>query len=290
MMQRDERLDEDLEEIERLLLPGAHRVAQGHPSKSLPDAALNATSLSLASASRSFPKMSGSVQTQFLPQKPHASRHHGAHPTHSNETLLRRPHREHLTRTETDARIFGDNRQAQRFQHRAAAMQFDMWGLHPVPLDEEGHDYVIRIPYFEPVLYLGWMVPLNWFTYKIMRQIPVVLEEDLVQEILFSLTSSCFIVSLFLKPLPAVHLIEFFRQHSLTTMFYNHHLAAFEGLIVSRVTDVVLAYQKVSAEVRLGTFFGTFFLTFVGRHLFRIRRTQSLTLHMGEFFMMIMVY
>ena len=73
-------------------------------------------------------------------------------------------------------------------------------------------------------------------------------------------------------------------------MFYNHHLAAFEGLILSRVTDIVLAYNKVSAEIRLGSFLSTFFLTFLGRHLNRIRQTQSLTMHMGEFFMMIMVY
>jgi len=283
-------LDEDIEEIERLHLPGVHHAVQSHPSKSLPDAAWNVRSPSPASSSRSFPKMSGSAQTQFLPQRPHASRHHPAHAGLSNDTTLHRPHRERLTRTQTDARIFGDNRQAQRYQHRAAAMQFDMWDFHAAPHNEEGHEYVIRIPYFEPFLYLGWMAPLNCFAYKILRQIPVVVEEDMVEEILFSLSSSCFIVSLFLKPLPAVHLVEFFRRHSVTTMFYNHHLAAFEGLILSRVTDVVLAYNRVSAEIRLGTFLSTFFLTFLGRHLNRIRRTQSLTMHMGEFFMMIMVY
>ena len=52
---------------------------------------------------------------------------------------LHGPHRERLTRTQTDARIFGDNRQAQRYQHRAAAMQFDMWDFHPAPHNQEGY-------------------------------------------------------------------------------------------------------------------------------------------------------
>ena len=73
-------------------------------------------------------------------------------------------------------------------------------------------------------------------------------------------------------------------------MFYNHHLAAYEGLIVSRVLDVAWARAQVPAELRLASLVGSFFLTFICRHFNRIQRTQSLSMHMGEYFMMIMVY
>ena len=67
---------------------------------------------------------------------------------------------------------------------------------------------MIRLPYIEPFLYAGWMVPLNWATLKLLRQIPVIIQENIVEEALFSLSSSCLILSLFMKPLPAVNLIE----------------------------------------------------------------------------------
>ena len=83
---------------------------------------------------------------------------------------------------------------------------------------------------------------------------------------------------------------KFFRSNTFTTYFYNHHVSAIEGLVISKVVDVVLDYQNVSPEVRLASLLGTFFLGFIFRHTVRRMRTTSRTLSLGENFLMIMIY
>lgn len=285
---------EDIFLIERLHLqgprPGPNRVMAG----SNPDAVLHGSSSGPAVASgnpviasRSLPKMSGSMQTQFVHRQVPGP-HRRPHRTISADEVAHRVHRERLSTTDANTRIFGDNREARRIR------RIHEVGIQPLefPEDDGGIQLAIFLPYMEPVLYFSWLFPLNLNAYRMLEQIPFFFEEDdLIIQTLLSVTSSSFILSLVLDPLPAINYLEFFRHHSLTTQFYNHHLAAYEGLIVSHLVDSILSYKSVSAKVRLTSLLGTFFLTFISRHVQRRSRgVQSLTFEIGEYLLMIMVY
>ena len=85
-------------------------------------------------------------------------------------------------------------------------------GIQPFGEFQEGDDglqLAIFLPYMEPFLYISWLFPLNLNAYRMLEQIPFFFEEDnLIVQTLFSVTSSSFILSLILDPLPAIHYLE----------------------------------------------------------------------------------
>ena len=83
---------------------------------------------------------------------------------------------------------------------------------------------------------------------------------------------------------------QFNRTYTLTSFFYNHHVAAFEGLIVSQIVNLALSYLEVAAESRLASLLTSFFLTFVVRHIQRQSGVTSRTYSLGEYFLMIVIY
>lgn len=275
--------------INRMQLHGPANDASRALSSSLPDTSLATSERGPVVNSHSLPRMSGSMQTLALRHQ--VSRHQKIQ--HAGAINAQRtphpPHRERLVTTVVNTHIFGDNRQAVRARNRNLALQGPDFGVFMLP-EDDGFHYEIRIPFAEPFLYAVWVTPLNLVTCKILRQIPLFVDENLVKQTLISLTSSTFILCLIMDPLPAIHFMEFFRSNTFTTYFYNHHVSAIEGLVISKVVDVVLDYQNVSPEVRLASLLGTFFLGFIFRHTVRRMRTTSRTLSLGENFLMIMIY
>ena len=85
-------------------------------------------------------------------------------------------------------------------------------------------------------------------------------------------------------------MLQFDRTYTLTSFFYNHHIAAIEGLVVSQTANFALSYLEVAAESRLGTLLTTFFLTFMVRHMQRRSGVSSKTYSLGEYFLMIIIY
>ena len=114
-------------------------------------------------------------------------------------------HRERLSTTDANTRIFGDNREARRIR------RIHEVGIQPLefPEDDGGIQLAIFLPYMEPVLYFSWLFPLNHSAYRMLEQIPFFFEEDdLIIQTLLSVTSSSFILSLILDPLPAINYLE----------------------------------------------------------------------------------
>jgi len=164
-------------------------------------------------------------------------------------------------------------------------------GFWMQPDDDDGTQFEIWIPYLEPFMYACWMVPLNLCTCKLLAQIPLFGDNDMLLQHMFSLNATTLILSLIMDPLPAIVFLEFNRSYSLTSHFYNHHIAALEGLAVSQVSDFIMSTFKVAPEIRLGSLLSTFFLTFTVRHLRRRNgRASSLIFDFGQYFLMIMIY
>lgn len=256
---------------------GRHRVA----SDSFPDNSLYGCSKVLVGSSRSLPKMSGSLQTQYTHRHVPSARLHGTLPVNAPQ------HRERLSTTNTNTLVFGDNPQGRRVRRIQRGQQAN----DPFLMEEiDGRHFEILIPYLEPVMYASWLIPLNVSVIKLLTQIAYFDGDDVVFQQMLSLSSSAFFLSMIMDPLPAILFLEFDRTYTLTSFFYNHHIAAIEGLVVSQTANFALSYLEVAAESRLGTLLTTFFLTFMVRHMQRRSGVSSKTYSLGEYFLMIIIY
>jgi len=282
LMQMDHEEDDLLIESLHLQVPQHRpdRVVSG----SFPDNSFFGSSKVLTCCSRSLPNMSGSLQTQFVHRHVPKGRLHGTLSVHVPN------HRERLSATNANTLIFGDNPQGRRLQRlqreNEALVDFDM-----LEEEQDGRHYEIVIPYLEPVLYASWMVPLNVSALKLLEQMAVFETDEEVLQRMVSISCTTYFLSLFMESLPAILFMEFNRNYTLTSFFYNHHVAAFEGLLTSQAINFALGYLKVAAEIRLGSLMATFCLTYAARHVLRRRQSVSnVTWSLGQYFLLIAIY
>jgi len=190
-------------------------------------------------------------------------------------------HREQLSTTRANTYIFGDNRQARNLRQFGPTFR-----LPP----DEGYHIEVVIPYFEPFLYAGWMIPLNVSTWQRMKELSYMDEEFKVNS-LGVLCATTLILSQISHPLPAICFLEARDTHSLTINFYNHHLAAFEGLFLAKILSYAMNWFEVCPEYQIlslwGTFFGTFFLRHTAR---RLRGIASVSYQIGDLLLFIFIY